>query len=151
MRTAHAAILRKSDTAVRIKVTRLDLADGCFYQPAKLSPLLFRDRSPQILNLGCMLSYENYKHHLGNSTDPRIADELRVERKQPIGLLWVAAVGCEGNASRSLGIAFTSYFRGATSVLDARCGSYPLVSFIRKCPVLTSRLFVHVLALMDHV
>ena len=61
--------------------------------------------------------------------------------------LWVG----KGRASRSLGLAFTSDFRGATRVLDARCSSYPLVSFIRNCPVLTSRLFAHVLALMDHV
>src|SRR5271168_2120068 len=93
MRTTHAAILRKPNAAVRIKVTRLDLVYGCFHQSAELLPLLFRDRGPQVLDLGCMLSYKDDQCHLRNPADPRIADELRVERKQAIGSLWVAT-GC---------------------------------------------------------
>src|SRR5450432_3421397 len=90
MRAADAAILGKPDTAVRIKVARLDLAYGCLHQSAKLPPLFFRNRRPQVLDLGLLLPDKHDKCHLGNPTDPRIADELRVERKQPIRAVWVA-------------------------------------------------------------
>ena len=43
LRTADTAVLREPDAAMRIEVTRLDLMDGGFYQPAKFLPLFFRD------------------------------------------------------------------------------------------------------------
>src|SRR5450631_1335013 len=93
MRAADAAILWKPDTAVRIKVARLDLVYGCFHQSAKLPPLFFRNRRPQVLDLGRLLPDKYDKCHLGNPTDPRIADELGVERKQTVRLVRVATAG----------------------------------------------------------
>src|SRR5713226_3844233 len=93
MWATHASVLGKADTAVRNKLSRFDLADRCLDKPSELLPLLFRDRRSQILNFGSMLSDEDDQCHLRNPTDPGITDELRIERKQSLGLHRIAA-GC---------------------------------------------------------
>lgn len=72
-------------------MTRFDLMNGGLYQPPKFPPLFLGDGRSQILNLGSMLPYEDDQRYLRNSADPGIADELRIERKQTFGVLWVAA------------------------------------------------------------
>src|SRR6266404_3045648 len=38
-----------------------------------------------------MLPYKDDQRYLRNSADPGVADELRIQRKQTFGALWVAA------------------------------------------------------------
>src|SRR6266851_4912564 len=94
MRAAQAAVLRKADTAVRNKLSRFDLADRSLHKAPELLPLFFRDRCSQILNLGSMLSHEDDQCYFRNPADPGITDELRVERKQSLGLHRIATGGC---------------------------------------------------------
>src|SRR5713226_647705 len=93
MGAAQTAVLGKTDTAVCNKLSRFDLANGCLHKAPELLPLLCRDRRSQILNLGSMLPHEDDQGYFRNPTDPGITDELRVERKQSIGLHRIAA-GC---------------------------------------------------------
>src|SRR5229473_3779670 len=93
MWAAQAAVLGKANAAVRNKLSRFDLADRCLHEAPELLTLLFRDRSSQILNLGSMLPDEDDQCYFRNPTDPGITDELRIERKQSLGLHRIAA-GC---------------------------------------------------------
>src|SRR5216683_960633 len=90
MGATQAAVLGKADTAVRNKLSSFDLADRCFHEAPEFLPLFFRDRRSQILNLGSMLPHEDDQCHFRNPTDPGITDELRVERKQSLGLHRIA-------------------------------------------------------------
>src|SRR6266849_7834518 len=93
MWATQAAVLRKADTAVRNKLSRFDLADRCFHEAPELLTLLFRDRRSQILNFRGVFPHEDDQCYFRNPTDPGIADELRVERKQSRGLHRIAT-GC---------------------------------------------------------
>src|SRR6266481_4263303 len=93
MWATQAAVLGKADTAVRNKLSPFDLADRCLNKAPKLLTLLFRDRRSQILNFGSMLPDKDDQRHFRNPTDPRVADELRIERKQSLGLRRIAT-GC---------------------------------------------------------
>src|SRR5712692_5759561 len=94
MGAAQTAVLGKADTAVRNKLSLFDLANGCLHKAPELLPLLFRDRRSQILNFGSMFPHEDDQSHFRNPTDPGIADELRVERKQSLGLHRIATGSC---------------------------------------------------------
>src|SRR5216683_3936756 len=93
MWAAQAAVLGKADTAVRNKLSRFDLADRCLHKTPELLTLLFRDRRSQILNLRSMFPHEDDQRYFRNPADPRITDELRIERKQPLGFRGIAT-GC---------------------------------------------------------
>src|SRR5437588_8619690 len=93
MRSTHATVLGKPDTAVRSKLSRFDLSDRCLHKAPELLAPLFRDRRSQILNFGSMLPDKDDQRYFRNPTDPRIADELRIERKQPLRLRRIAT-GC---------------------------------------------------------
>src|ERR1700758_2269500 len=93
MRTAHAAVLREADAAVRDELARFDLRYGGLHEPAILPSLLLRDRRAQVLNLRLMLAHEDHHSHFRDSADPGVADELRIERQQPLGLFRIAAGG----------------------------------------------------------
>src|SRR6266704_4983010 len=93
MWAAQAAGLRKADTAVRNELSRFDLADRSLHKTPELLTLLFRDRRSQILNLGSVLPDEDDQCYLRNPTDPRITNELWIERKQSLGLRRIAT-GC---------------------------------------------------------
>src|SRR5712691_7361874 len=86
MWAAQAAVLGKADTAVRNKLSRFDLADRSLHKAPELLTLLFRDRRSQILNFGSMFPHEDDQGYFRNPADPRITDELRIERKQSLGL-----------------------------------------------------------------
>src|SRR6267378_5444917 len=94
MWATHASVLGKADTAVRNKLSRFDLADRCLHKAPELLTLFVRDRGSQILNFGSMLPYEDDQCYLRNPTDPGITDELRVERKQSVGLHRIATGRC---------------------------------------------------------
>src|SRR5713226_2380916 len=93
MGAAQAAVLGKADTAVRNELSRFDLADRCLNKAPELLALLFRDRRSQILNFGSMLPDEDDQCHFRNPTDPGIANELWIKRKQSLGLHRIAT-GC---------------------------------------------------------
>src|SRR5713226_6939309 len=93
MGAAQAAVLGKADTAVRNKLSRFDLADRCLHKAPELLSLLFRDRRSQILNFRSMFPHEDDQCYFRKPTDPGITDELRVERKQSLGLYRIAT-GC---------------------------------------------------------
>src|SRR5258708_16972989 len=94
MWAAQAAVLGKADTAVRNKLSRFYLADRCFHKAPEFSTLLFGDGRSQILNFGSMLPDEDDQRYVLNPTDPGITDELRIERKQSLGLHRIAARSC---------------------------------------------------------
>src|SRR5882757_3974551 len=56
--TAHTAVLRKADAAVRRKLGCFNLSDRGSYETAIFLALLFRNGSPQILNFRLVLSHE---------------------------------------------------------------------------------------------
>src|SRR5207253_5826575 len=73
-------------------VPRLDLVfRRLLDQSAKFLTLFFGNRRPQILDFGSELAHKNNQRGFENSADPRIADELRVERKQAFRCLRVTA------------------------------------------------------------
>ena len=93
MRAAHASVPRKPDAAVWIEVPRLDLVCRRFDQSTKFLTLRLGNRCSQILDFGSMLSHKDNQCRFWDPADPRIADELRVERKQARQRFRVSA-GC---------------------------------------------------------
>jgi hypothetical protein len=72
MRTAQTAILGKPDAAVWRELDGLDLT---YCRPNELTEfpaLLFRNRCPQILDLGLMLSHEDDQSYFRNACHPGI-------------------------------------------------------------------------------
>jgi len=93
MRAAHAAVLGEANASVREELARFDLADGLLDQLAKLPMLLFTDRGVQVLNLRHTLADEHHQSHVCDAADPGVADQLRVQGKQPFRYRGVAAGG----------------------------------------------------------
>src|ERR1700722_13804947 len=60
---------------------------------AELFPLLVADNSSEILNLDQPLADKYHLGYVGDTCEPGIADQLRVESQQPCRLLQVAAGG----------------------------------------------------------
>src|ERR1700730_7823427 len=60
---------------------------------AKLFELFVPDHSPEILNLDQPLADKYDLRHIGNSSDPGIANQLRIESQQSDGFFRVAAGG----------------------------------------------------------
>src|SRR6201981_3730119 len=79
MRTAQASVLREADAAVRRELARFDLANGRFDEATVVPALFFRNSCLQILNLGMIFPHEHHEPHIGDSTDPGIANQLWVE------------------------------------------------------------------------
>src|SRR6266852_1578715 len=94
MGTTHAAVLRKANAAMRTKVTYLDLADGCFCEPPEFLTLFFRDRRSQVLDLRRMLSHKHDQGYLRYSSDPGIANQLGIQRKQAFWVFRIATRRC---------------------------------------------------------
>src|SRR6266566_1065803 len=78
IRTAAARVLGETDAAVGQELARLDLSDGRFHQLSEFAPLLIVDSGAQVLDFDQPLAYENYLGDVGDSGDPRIANELRI-------------------------------------------------------------------------
>jgi hypothetical protein len=70
-----------------------NLLDGCFYQLAKFPTLFFIDGCLQILNFRNALANEHHERDIRDSGHPGVADELRIERQETIGLFRVARCG----------------------------------------------------------
>src|SRR5271170_7692970 len=71
--TTHTAVLGKSNAAGRKKLTRFNLIDCGLNQLAKFPALLVSNRCLQILNFGCVLSYEDDQGNIGDSRHPGVA------------------------------------------------------------------------------
>src|SRR5271168_5437819 len=91
MGAAHTAVLGKSNSAVRKELAGFNLISGGLNQLAKLPALLVINRCLKILNLGCVLSYENDQSNIGDSRHPGITDQLRIECQQALRLFGIAA------------------------------------------------------------
>src|SRR6266581_2597169 len=53
--------------------------------------LFVADNSLEILSLNQPLSNKDHLRHLGDASDPGIADQLRIQRQQPLRFFWIAA------------------------------------------------------------
>src|SRR5215469_16131762 len=93
MGAAHTPVLRKSNAAVRKKVSRLDLIDRSLYQLAKLPALVFINGCFQILNFGCVLSNKDDQGNLRNAGHPGITNELRIESQKTLRLFRISGGG----------------------------------------------------------
>src|SRR5579864_3058840 len=104
--TAAAGILRKANSAVRQKVSRLDPSDCAFYQMAELLSLFLSDGSAQVLNVHQALPD---KYHLGNLRNPgypRVADKLRIQSQQSLRLFRISTRRCFPFQQAALAIEF---------------------------------------------
>src|ERR1017187_3616418 len=91
IRAAAAGILGKTNATVRQKVCRLDAADCSFHQTAKLLSLFVGDGRVQVLNLNQALADEYDLGDLSNTSHPRVADGLGIQRKQSLRYFRVSA------------------------------------------------------------
>ena len=73
---ADAPVLRETNSRPGKELCAFDLADCRIDQLAKLSTLLFRNRSQQSLNLRDAFHYESHNGNIGDSSDPGVADVL---------------------------------------------------------------------------
>ena len=81
----------KADTAVGQELGGFDLADGRFDQLAKLLTLFVGDRGAEVLNLDHAFADEDHQGHFGDARDPGVADQLRIESQQSLGLFGIAS------------------------------------------------------------
>src|ERR1700680_4949916 len=91
MGAADAPVLRETDSWVGRELGSFDLTSSRFDQLAKLLTLLLRDRSQQVLNLRNALPHKRHNGNVRDARDPGIADELKVKRCQPLGLVRITA------------------------------------------------------------
>ena len=101
MGTADAPVLWESDSWPRKEPGSFDLTDRRVNKLAKLLPLLFGDRSQQVLNLRDAFPHKRHNGDVGDARDPGVADELKVKRGQSVGLVRVTS-------ARSLPLANTN-------------------------------------------
>src|SRR6202521_5678756 len=87
MRTANAPVLREADSWMGRELSSFDLTSGRFDQLAKLLTLLLRDRSQQVLNLRDAFPHKRHNGDVRDACDPGVADQLKVQRGQPLGLV----------------------------------------------------------------
>src|SRR5579862_2217039 len=89
--TADAPVLRETDSWVGRELGRFDLTGRGFNQLAKLLTLLFRDRSQEVLNLRNAFPHKSHNGNVRDARNPGITNELKVERSQALGLIWIAS------------------------------------------------------------
>jgi hypothetical protein len=78
---------------VRQELRRFDPSDGIVDQSAEFVSLLLGDGGTEVLDLDQPLADKHHLSHVGNASDPGIADQLRIQGQQPIWLLRIAAGG----------------------------------------------------------
>jgi hypothetical protein len=93
MGTANASVLWKANSAVRQKMAGFNLLDGGFHQLAKFPALFFVDGCLQILNLRHAPGNKHNQGDIRDSGHPGVADELRIERQETLGLFRIARSG----------------------------------------------------------
>ncbi len=64
---------------MRIEMPRFDLVDGGFDQATELLALFFGNAGLQILNFRKLLAHKHNESDIGNSGQPGIANQLRVQ------------------------------------------------------------------------
>ena len=93
MCAADAPVLRETDSWAGRELGSFDLTDRRFDHLAKLPTLLFGNRSQQILNLRNAFPHESHNGNVGDASDPGVANQLKVKRCQPLGLVGVTSTG----------------------------------------------------------
>ncbi len=88
-----ASVLRETNSEPGRELSSFDLADRRFHHLNKLAALLVGDRSHQVLNLRDAFSDESHNGHVGDASDPGVANQLEVKRCQSFGLLGIASTG----------------------------------------------------------
>jgi hypothetical protein len=78
---------------VRQKVGGFNPLDRVLNQSAEFFALFLADDGPEVLDLDQPLADKHHLSHVGNASDPGIADQLRIQGQQPIWLLRIAAGG----------------------------------------------------------
>src|SRR4029077_15253304 len=81
---ADPPVLRETDSWGGRELGSFDLTSGRFGQLAKLLTLLFCYRSQQVLNLRGAFPHKSHNSNIGDDRDPRVADDLKVQRSQPL-------------------------------------------------------------------
>src|SRR5229473_5134795 len=94
MGTTDAPVLRKANAAVRVEMTHLDLVDGCLDKSTEFLALLFRNFRLEVLDLGRMLSHEDDQGYVRYSSDPGIASQLGIQRKQAFWVFRITTRRC---------------------------------------------------------
>src|SRR5438132_11796601 len=79
IRTAAARVLRETDAAVGQELRRLDLPDDRFDQLPEFAALLICDSGVQVLNFDQAFAHEHHLGDVGDSGDPGITNQLRVQ------------------------------------------------------------------------
>ena len=79
MGTADAPVLRKADAGPGRELGSFDLTNRRIDHLTKLSTLLVRDRSQQILNLRDTFPHESHDGNVGDTSDPGVTDQLEVK------------------------------------------------------------------------
>src|SRR6201998_4374903 len=93
MGATDAAVLWETDTRSGRESSAFNLTDHLINHLAKLLALLFADRSREILNLREALPHKSHNRDFGNAGDPGVANHLRIESGDPLGLFRVAGTG----------------------------------------------------------
>jgi len=91
--TTDASVLRETDSWPERELGSFDLADRRFHYLAKLPALLIGNRSQEILNFRNTLSHESYNGDIRDASDPGVANQLEVKRRQSLGLIRVTSAG----------------------------------------------------------
>src|SRR5579872_3182875 len=78
--TADASVLRETDARVSRELGRFDLTDRRIHHPAKLLALLFCDRGQEVLNLRNALPHKRHNRYIGDTRDPGVANQLKIQR-----------------------------------------------------------------------
>src|SRR5258708_20730606 len=94
MGTTDAPVLREADAGVRVAMPHLDLVDGCLDKSPEFLTLFFRNRRSQVLDLRRMLSHEHDQGYVRYSSDPGIANQLGIQRKQAFWIFRIATRRC---------------------------------------------------------
>ena len=76
---------------MRQELCGLNSPDRVVNQPSEFLPLLFRDRGVQVLNLDQALANEYDLGDFGDARHPGIADQLGIQREQPVRLFRIPA------------------------------------------------------------
>src|SRR5690348_13172674 len=90
-RTRAAGVLRKTDAAMGQKLRGLNVPNCIVDQGAELATLIITDRGAKVLDFDHSFAHEHDLGHFRNSSDPGVAEQLRIKTEETLGFLGIAA------------------------------------------------------------